>query len=138
MTGAKTGTRSWARPILPRPSRRTLILSALTAAAAAAYVFGSGLLELYALNREAARLQGVRRSLQQQNAILREEMKLLQTPAYIERLAREQLGLVRPGEVAILILRPPAPAPAPPPGRIQRDNRPLLARIWQGLQRRLR
>lgn len=135
-TAATRGrTRGHSAPRLPR---RAIILAAIAASAAAAYIFGAGLLELYALNREAARLDTTRRSLREQNAILREEMKLLQTPSYIERLAREQLGLVRPGEVAVLIVRPPAPAPAPPPGRIQRDTRSLPARIWQALLRRLR
>jgi len=44
---------------------------------------------------------------------LREEIRLLHTPAYIERQAREQLGLVRPGEIAVILVRP-TPAPAPP------------------------
>jgi cell division protein FtsB len=120
----------------PRPLWRVAVL--LVAGAAALYVFGAGFLEWYALTREVARLTVVRRDLQEQNAVLREEMRLLQTPAYIERLAREQLGLVRPGEVAILILRTPAPAPPPPPGRIERDSRSLPARLWQTLRRRLR
>lgn len=129
--------RSRARPT-GRPPRRAVILTGLAVAVAAVYVFGAGFLELYALNREAARLQALRRSLQQQNAILREEIKLLQTPRYVEKLAREQLGLVRPGEVAILIIRPPAAPPPPPPGRIQRDSRSLPARLWQALLRWLR
>ncbi|HXF82721.1 MAG TPA: septum formation initiator family protein [bacterium] len=120
----------------PRPPRRVVVL--LIAGVAALYLFGAGFLEWYALNREVARLTAVRRSLREQNAVLREEMRLLQTPAYIEKLAREQLGLVRPGEVAILILRTPAPAPPPPPGRIERDSRSLPARLWQALRRRLR
>jgi len=118
-----------------RVPRGPVILSALLVAAAAAYVFGANFLELYALDREAARLEALKRNLQEQNAILREEMKLLQTPAYIEKLAREQLGLVRPGEIAILIVRPPAPPPPPSPARIQQDNRPALQRLWQAVTR---
>ena len=118
-----------------RLPRGAIILCVLLVAAAAAYVFGSNFLELYALNREAARLETLKRNLQKQNAVLREEMKLLQTPAYIEKLAREQLGLVRPGEIAILIVRPPAPPPPPSPARIQRDNRPALQRLWQAFTR---
>lgn len=137
MSLATMRARSRARPT-GRPPRRAVIVAVLAVVVAAAYVFGAGFLELYALNREESRLQALRRSLRQQNAILREEMKLLQTPAYIEKLAREQLGLVRPGEVAILIVRPPAVPPSPPAGRIQQDRRSLPARIWQSLLRRLR
>lgn len=120
-----------------RPARRVprglIVLSSLLVVAAGGYVFGANFLELYALNREAARLGTLKRNLQEQNAVLREEMKLLQTPGYIEKLAREQLGLVRPGEVAILIVRPPAPPP--PPARIQKDTRSLPSRIWRALTR---
>jgi cell division protein FtsL len=118
-----------------RLPRGAVIVCVLLVAAAAVYVFGSNFLDLYALNREAARLETLKRNLQKQNAVLREEMKLLQTPAYIEKLAREQLGLVRPGEIAILIVRPPAPPPRPSPARIQQDNRPVLQRLWQAFIR---
>jgi cell division protein FtsB len=55
-----------------------------------------------------------------QNAQLTGEVARLRTDAEIERIAREQYHLVRPGESAIAILpapTPPAPAtpPAPPP-----------------------
>jgi len=118
-----------------RLPRGAVIVCVLLVAAAAVYVFGSNFLDLYALNREAARLGTLKQNLQKQNAVLREEMKLLQTPAYIEKLAREQLGLVRPGEIAILIVRPPAPPPPPSPARIQQDNRPALQRLWQAFAR---
>jgi cell division protein FtsB len=53
-----------------------------------------------------------------QNAALATQVARLQTDAEIERIAREQYHLVRPGESAIAILpapSPPAPAtPAPP------------------------
>jgi len=119
----------------PRIPRSLIVGTCLAAAVAASYVFAVSVLQGYRLNREAARLEALRRGLQEQNAILREEMKLLQTPGYIEKLAREQLGLVRPGEVAILIVRPPAPPPQPPPARLQKDTRPLWQRIWSALTR---
>ena len=57
-------------------------------------IFSSTFLQLYRLEREAARLEQLQRDLEVQNAQLREEIKLLHTPQYIEKLAREQLGLV--------------------------------------------
>jgi cell division protein FtsL len=55
------------------------------------------------LEREATRLE-------QQNDALRAEIAKLQDPAEIERLARECLGLVRPGEIALVVPggKPPA------------------------------
>jgi len=61
-------------------------------------------------------LDGVERRLEvlsSENARLADRARRLQSDAEIERLAREQYNLVRPGEEAYAIL--PAPAPAPPP-----------------------
>jgi len=133
-------------PVTPRargrsrhtsPVPRAAVFGAgIAVAVAAFYVFGSNALNGYRLSREEARLDALKRSLQEQNAILREEIRLLQTPPYIEKIAREQLGLVRPGEIAVLIVRPPAPPP-PPPARLGRDTRPLPQRIWAALTRRV-
>lgn len=78
--------------------------------------FGASMLQVYRLEREAARLARMKQSLHEQNAVLREEIRLLYTPVYIERIAREQLGLVKPGEIAVLIVRPPADRPSGPEG----------------------
>lgn len=55
--------------------------------------------------------------LQAQNRALADRARLLHDDAEIERLAREQYGLVRPGEVPFAILPPPAPERVrkPPP-----------------------
>jgi cell division protein DivIC len=77
-------------------------------------LFGSAYWDGYQVRREAARLVRERDDLRRQNAQLREEIRLLHTPEYIERLAREQLGLVRPGEIAVILVQPtPAPETAP-------------------------
>jgi cell division protein FtsB len=51
-----------------------------------------------------------------ENAKLEHRIKQLQTDSEVERLAREQYGLVKPGEQAFAILppRPPPPPPRPP------------------------
>jgi cell division protein FtsB len=46
-------------------------------------------------------------SLQAENTLLTAQRDALQTPVEIERLAREKLGYVRPGEVAYVVLEPP-------------------------------
>jgi cell division protein FtsL len=78
-----------------------------------AITFGTSTLDIYRLEREAAELTRTKQQLQEQRAILHEEIKALHTPAYLERLAREQLGLVKPGEIAVFILHPPPPPPVP-------------------------
>ncbi|MDP8986810.1 MAG: septum formation initiator family protein [Actinomycetota bacterium] len=52
--------------------------------------------------------------LTEQNQLLEERARLLEDDAEIERLAREEYHLVRPGEKAYAVLPPSAP-PAPPP-----------------------
>lgn len=76
--------------------------------------FGSTLLQVYRLEREAAQLAQHQRDLEEQNAQLRAEIQALHTPEYVEKLAREQLGLVKPGEIAFLIVQTPSDAS---PGR---------------------
>ncbi|MDA8047740.1 MAG: septum formation initiator family protein [Actinomycetota bacterium] len=43
-----------------------------------------------------------------ENAVLDKKAKQLQTPAYVEQIARNQYGLVRPGEHAYNLLPPTA------------------------------
>jgi len=76
--------------------------------------FGSSYLTVYRLRRDADRLGREVQVLRRENAQLREEIRRLHTPEYIERLAREQFGLVRPGEIPVLLIRPtPSPRPSP-------------------------
>lgn len=118
------------------PGRRVprwVVWGAIAAAAmVAAFVFGTTFLQVYRLEREAARLEQLRGDLEEQNALLREEIKLLHTPQYVEKLAREQLGLVKPGEISLLIVQAPAD-PLPPR---QDQPRPGPAgRFWEFLGR---
>jgi len=108
---ARAGNRG--HPPNRRLSRPAVALIVLVVGGAAVQVFGSSFLTVYRLDREAARLEALKRDLQEQNAILREEIKLLHTPQYVEKLAREQLGLVKPGEISLLIVQAPAD-PLPP------------------------
>lgn len=130
------------RAVLPpgsvrRPIPRRAVLLALAAVAVLALAgFGRAAWEGYVLRREAAALEREREALRRQNAALREEIRLLHRPEHIERLAREQLGLVRPDEIAIIVVAPtPPPArpvpraaarPTPPP----REERPWWTRLW--------
>ena len=86
--------------------------------------FGSTLLQVYRLEREVAQLAQHQRDLEEQNAQLRTEIQALHTPEYVEKLAREQLGLVKPGEIAFLIVQPPSDAP--PGGALPQDTRERL------------
>jgi cell division protein FtsB len=72
----------------------------------------------------------------QQNGELRQRAKELQTDAEIERLAREQYNLVKPGEDAYAILPPPVtegqPGPATPPAE-KKDDRNVVQKAWDAV-----
>jgi cell division protein FtsB len=73
--------------------------------------------------------------LSQANAQLEQQAKRLQTDAEIERIARQQYGMVKPGEVPYAILPPKQPpAPAPPPPRPKKVHRSFPSRLWHDLQ----
>jgi cell division protein FtsB len=129
--GARNRSKSPARHI----PRWVKVLVAAIVLAAVLPLFAVRYLEGYRLNREAVRLAGLKRGLQEKNAIFREEIKLLHTPGYIEKVAREQLGLVRPGEIAVLFVRPPAPPPAPP--SLKQDRASPIGRLIRAVKRRL-
>ncbi|HUO46486.1 MAG TPA: septum formation initiator family protein [Acidimicrobiia bacterium] len=49
-------------------------------------------------------------SLQSENRLLEAEITALNTPQEVERLARERLGYVMPGEIPYVVVEPPADA----------------------------
>ena len=55
--------------------------------------------ELYTIRRETFSLKDRIEELEHSNKSLSEEKIRLSSPAYVEKIAREQLGLVKPGEV---------------------------------------
>ncbi len=82
----------------------------------AASVMGNrGLLQLYRMHQEKAALEREIGDLNAENAALADEVRALRTdPFRIEAIAREELGLVKPGEL-VYEFRPAAPL-SPSPG----------------------
>ncbi len=81
----------------------------------------------------AARLELA--TLEERNAQLQERVAALSTPQEIERLARDKLGYVRPGEIGYVVLDPPQteePPPAPPPVEIP-EEQTWVERLWDFL-----
>jgi cell division protein FtsB len=74
-------------------------------------------------------------SLEEENGALQADVDALNTDAEIEKLAREKLGYVRPGETAYVVLDPPGsnqPAPSGDEVLIS-DDRTWVDRIWDFL-----
>lgn len=71
--------------------------------------------------------------LEDQNARLQADVDALQTDAEVEKLAREKLGYVKPGERAYVVLDPPesdeAPAPEPTTTALP-EERTWVDKLW--------
>lgn len=62
--------------------------------------------KLFAMQRELRQVQKQMVELQVKNVQLRDQLKLVQSDLYIEQVAREKLGLVKPGESRIITVEP--------------------------------
>ena len=103
------------------PFRRhfKLLVLVLVVLAAASFMGNRGLMRLYHLQRERAELTREIDRLRTANAALEEEARPLKGDlSGVEAIAREELGLVKPGEI-VYEFRPSAPPPAPTPAKGQ-------------------
>ncbi|MEW6771348.1 MAG: septum formation initiator family protein [Bacillota bacterium] len=58
---------------------------------------------LATLEQGIGRAESELEAIKEKNALLWEQVRLLQSEAYVESLAREKLGLVKPGEIPVVI-----------------------------------
>jgi len=88
--------------------------------------------QLISQQRQIERSQAQLTALTDENDALVEDIAMLGTDAEIERLAREQYGLVRPGEVAYVVVTPDEPLviEAPSDPVVRSDQRPWWDRVW--------
>ena len=87
--------------------------------------------------RQVAEAQAHLDGLVAENDRLAADVAALATDAEIERLAREKLGYVRPGEVAYVVLDPsdvdPAPEAAAPAAEVEPVDRTWVEAVWDFL-----
>jgi cell division protein FtsB len=86
-------------------------------------IFGThGLIVMRRSQQEAGQVQKEINQIDEENRQLEDRVKALKSdPAAIERIAREEMGLARPGEY-IFKLTPNAAAPAGPTGSPKKPN----------------
>lgn len=66
-----------------------------------------------------------------ENATLTQQVAALETPIEVERIAREKLGYVRPGETAYVVIAPEAAVQADPaPAEAVTQEPSFLAKLW--------
>jgi cell division protein FtsB len=127
----------------PRGLRRLLISDVPLFALLLAAIAGAALLltepfENYLDGRaRVALLEEQAAALEAQNLQLEQRIEDLDDPLNIELLAREQQGLIRPGEVPYVLIPPEADRPrivdAPAPAQVDEDD--LLTRLLAVLRR---
>jgi cell division protein FtsB len=113
------------QPLGPPPL--ALRLAAVLAVPVVLYALvatGQKALDNYHLNQEADALRNEIRALRGENIVLQEELELAHSDTAIEAIARQQLGLIKPGDQPLVVIsdRPqprqvalPPAAPPPPP-----------------------
>jgi cell division protein FtsB len=97
----------------PKKQRWGWVLAVVLLGALALTV--SGILpfrQLITQQNQVERSEAQLAALRAENGALSEDIEMLDTDAEIERLAREQFGLVRPGEVAYVVVTPDDPPTA--------------------------
>lgn len=67
---------------------------------------GAEFSKLSSMQRDVLSIQQEVQDLQQRNTALRQELQAVQSDAYVEKTAREKLGLIKPGETRVLTVAP--------------------------------
>jgi cell division protein FtsB len=92
-----------------------LLLLVLTVALYFATAFTGELIASHRVDQQLASLNADIDRLTDQNKHLKNAVAEASSDAYVERQAREELGLVRAGDIPVVVSNAPPPAPAPTP-----------------------
>ena len=111
-----------------------LLLLVLTVALYFAAAFAGELIASHRIDQQLAALTSDIDRLRADNTRLKGAVAQASGDAFVERQAREELGLVRPGDIPVVVVNapapvPPAPAPTPMPEAHWQKWRDLLAPV---------
>jgi cell division protein FtsB len=85
---------------------------------------GQKALDNYRLNQEAGRLRNEVVTLRQENLELQRQIELARQDVAIEAIAREQLGLIKPGDAPLILVGDAARALTPALSQVERESQP--------------
>ncbi|HVA24039.1 MAG TPA: septum formation initiator family protein [Chloroflexota bacterium] len=91
-----------------------LLLLVLTVALYFAAAFAGELIASHRINQQVASLTSEIDRLRADNTHLKAAVAEASSDAFVERQARDELGLVRPGDTPVVVANAPVPAPPPP------------------------
>ncbi len=90
--------------------------------------------QILAQNRQVETTEAKLAALQTENAALEDQIRALNTDVELERLAREELGMVEPGEIGFTAYSEPgSELPAVPDAAANFDDRSFAQKIWDFL-----
>lgn len=112
-----------------------LVTAAVLVVAVAVTTNALPLRQIVDQQQEVADAQATLDELSRENDILTDQVAALQTSVEIERLAREKLGYVRPGEAAYVVIEKEVPAVDDLPSEVrsgpgESDAVPFLTQLW--------
>lgn len=102
MQNEETAKKSVSKRKVFRPDRKLPTLIALFFIILLFASFFAHFQKLYVLQGEIREIESQLHELNDKNEELKEQLKQAQSDAYIEQVAREKLGLVKPGESRII------------------------------------
>lgn len=112
---------------------RLIALFLLPLVAYGAYSIGDRWYQNYVLTHQEEAIRADVMRLRDQNLRLQKELAEARSDAGIEKIAREQVGLVRPGDTAIQLVAQPGAAPAPAqPRASEAQATPVAAPVKPG------
>jgi cell division protein DivIC len=108
-----------------------LVAAAIVVAATGVFPFRQILAQRESVDVAETKLDALR----QENMRLEQQIQALQTPQEVERMAREQFGLVRPGETSYVAVVPEGVEPEATESVAAElpDERPWWDRVWNFL-----
>ncbi len=89
--------------------------------------------QMIAQHRQVDATEAKLEALSLESERLEEQVELLNTRTELERMAREDLGMVRPGETSYAVEQIPAPVDPDPVEEVSGDERSTLTRSWDFL-----
>jgi cell division protein FtsL len=66
------------------------------------YIFISQQVKMYSINKQNEQMKQEEQIVLDKNQKLKDEVKMSKSDSYIEKLARERLGLIKPGETPVI------------------------------------
>lgn len=79
------------------------------------FSYGGHLNQLYTMEQELDKIQAQVEELRKKNIELREQLERVKSKDYVERVAREKLGLIHEGEILVVPVDPANARQTPPP-----------------------